>query len=203
MSQSWTFRHPDFHADRRDALENIKRKVPAARKSTSSSHVRNGNSPSPSSSTMDALQNQIDRMTRAQDEMTAHIRNLEVNYQNVLNEMVNFQRNMAQQDGLMQNLIQYFLQLENGGPVSSNSPSSNLGSNNNNSSSLSNSNNGMMGMDSMVLDSLPPSLTQALANALPTPSLTSNAVALLSLQAAVQANSMINGMGGGNSLVAL
>ncbi|KAG6826169.1 hypothetical protein H0H92_000908 [Tricholoma furcatifolium] len=30
--QSWTFRHPDFHADRRDALENIKRKVPAQRK---------------------------------------------------------------------------------------------------------------------------------------------------------------------------
>ena len=31
--QSWTFRHPDFQADRREALENIKRKVPAARKS--------------------------------------------------------------------------------------------------------------------------------------------------------------------------
>ncbi|KAG6878519.1 hypothetical protein C0992_007970 [Termitomyces sp. T32_za158] len=30
--QSWTFRHPDFHADRREALENIKRKVPAQRK---------------------------------------------------------------------------------------------------------------------------------------------------------------------------
>ena len=46
--------------------------------------------------------------------MAAHIRNLENNYQNVLAEMVNFQRNMAQQDGLMQNLIGYFLQLENG-----------------------------------------------------------------------------------------
>ncbi|TCD62061.1 kinase-regulated stress-responsive transcription factor skn7 [Steccherinum ochraceum] len=80
---SWTFRHPDFHAERREALENIKRK-------------------------------QIDRMARTQEEMAAHIRNLEGNYQNVLNEMVNFQRNMAQQDGLMQNLIQYFLQIENG-----------------------------------------------------------------------------------------
>ncbi|KAI0085878.1 winged helix DNA-binding domain-containing protein [Irpex rosettiformis] len=109
---SWTFRHPDFHADRRDALENIKRKVPAARKSTSHHGGRNS-SPSPSSSTVEALQNQIERMARAQDEMTAHIRNLEVNYQNVLNEMVCFQRNMAQQDGLMQNLISYFLQLEN------------------------------------------------------------------------------------------
>jgi osomolarity two-component system, response regulator SKN7 len=67
------------------------------------------------------MQTQIERMLRAQDEMTAHIRNLEVNYQNVLNEMVCFQRNMAQQDGLMQNLISYFLQLENGG-LSASSP---------------------------------------------------------------------------------
>ena len=50
-------------------------------------------------------------MSRDQEEMAAHIRSLETNYQNVLTEMVNFQRNMAQQDGLMQNLIQYFLQL--------------------------------------------------------------------------------------------
>ncbi|KAG1840161.1 hypothetical protein F4604DRAFT_1940268 [Suillus subluteus] len=36
---SLIFGHPDFHADRRDTLENIKRKVPAARKSIpSSSH---------------------------------------------------------------------------------------------------------------------------------------------------------------------
>ncbi|KAI9065063.1 hypothetical protein FKP32DRAFT_1602611 [Trametes sanguinea] len=108
---SWTFRHPDFHADRRDALENIKRKVPAARKSTG----RGANSPSPASSaSVEALQAQIERMQRDQEEMAAHIRSLETNYQNVLSEMVNFQRNMAQQDGLMQNLIQYFLQLENG-----------------------------------------------------------------------------------------
>ena len=69
--------------------------------------------------TVEALQSQLDRMARDQEEMAAHIRSLETNYQNVLSEMVNFQRNMAQQDGLMQNLIQYFLQLENGGTVSS------------------------------------------------------------------------------------
>ena len=90
--------------------------MPAARKSTG----RGANSPSPSSSaTVEALQAQIDRMSRDQEEMAQHIRSLETNYQNVLSEMVNFQRNMAQQDGLMQNLIQYFLQLENGGTVSS------------------------------------------------------------------------------------
>ena len=46
--------------------------------------------------------------------MSARLRSVESNYQNVLSELVNFQRNMAQQDGVMQNLIQYFLNIENG-----------------------------------------------------------------------------------------
>ena len=33
--QAWTFKHPDFNAKRRDALENIKRKVPSQRKTQS------------------------------------------------------------------------------------------------------------------------------------------------------------------------
>ena len=41
--------------------------------------------------------------------MALHIRHLEKNYQNVLNEMVDFQRTMARQDQLMQGLIEYFL----------------------------------------------------------------------------------------------
>ncbi|KAH8117110.1 HSF-type DNA-binding-domain-containing protein [Phellopilus nigrolimitatus] len=115
---SWTFRHPDFQIDRRDALENIKRKVPAQRKSAVSSRGQAGSPGVSPSDGVDnpaaqALQAQIDRLTQAHDEMTQHIRHLESNYQSVLGEMVNFQRNMAQQDGLMQNLIQYFLQLEN------------------------------------------------------------------------------------------
>ena len=45
--------------------------------------------------------------------MASRLRSVEGNYQNVLSELVNFQRNMAQQDGVMQNLIQYFLNIEN------------------------------------------------------------------------------------------
>jgi osomolarity two-component system response regulator SKN7 len=78
-------------------------------------------SASPSSSaypgpshTVEALQHQVERLNQSQEEMSAHVRSLERNYQDVLVEMVNFQRNMAQQDNLMQNLIQYFLQAENG-----------------------------------------------------------------------------------------
>ncbi|KAJ7611649.1 HSF-type DNA-binding-domain-containing protein [Roridomyces roridus] len=138
---SWTFRHPDFHADRRDALENIKRKVPAQRKSTapaplpppstpayppSSAYPQSAASSSFSSnpyevdSKVDSLQAQVASMQAqltslgaAHEEVLSHVRNLERSYQEVLVEMVGFQRGMAQQDGLMQNLIQYFLR-ENG-----------------------------------------------------------------------------------------
>ncbi|KAJ6500673.1 HSF-type DNA-binding-domain-containing protein [Mycena sanguinolenta] len=142
---SWTFRHPDFHADRRDALENIKRKVPAQRKSTggpagavpltpalsypsANSYPQAGPSGSFSSnpydsqaSKLDAMQSQIaslqaqlSSLGAAHEDVLSHVRNLERSYQEVLVEMVGFQRGMAQQDGLMQNLIQYFLRENNG-----------------------------------------------------------------------------------------
>ena len=58
---------------------------------------------------------QLTRMARQQDEMTAHIQGLENEYEAVLNEMIAFQRNLTQQDGLMRNLVQYCIQFENGG----------------------------------------------------------------------------------------
>ena len=102
--------------------------MPAQRKSLpnpTTNTAQNGNvstSPGPFSASptsantaaVEALQAQVDRLVQAQEDMTTHVRNLERNYQEVLVEMVNFQRNIAQQDGLMQNLIQYFLQVENG-----------------------------------------------------------------------------------------
>ena len=62
---------------------------------------------------------QLTRMARQQDEMTAHIQGLENEYEAVLNEMIAFQRNLTQQDGLMRNLVQYCIQFENGGMPSS------------------------------------------------------------------------------------
>jgi osomolarity two-component system response regulator SKN7 len=130
---SWTFRHPDFHADRRDALENIKRKVPTTRKTQQSlatplsSHpyttTGRGRSTSPTSlghaaphlvglhtnaygqPVVNALQGEIQRLRDEGDDLRGRLRNLERNYETVLVEMVGFQRGLAQQDGLMQILI--------------------------------------------------------------------------------------------------
>ncbi|CCO26408.1 Transcription factor prr1 AltName: Full=Pombe response regulator 1 [Rhizoctonia solani AG-1 IB] len=156
--QSWTFKHPDFRADDREALENIKRKVPAARKSknsappppatqpatpvapqaktevatppTGDSPAGTGDGPRETETirmlmsqietlrqsqetTRRAHEEQIEGLRRTAEDMSAHIRNLETNYQNVLGEIVHFQRNMASQDNLVQNLIGYFIGMEN------------------------------------------------------------------------------------------
>ena len=156
-SQSSIFRHPDFHAGRRDALENIKRKVPAQRKTTlaaaalaaaaaqqttggttssgslpsksnanssssslpyaSNSHSGSGSQscqPSPSnlsggsypaaaggvggrspSPTQAHLTAEIQRLKDEGEDLRGRIRVLERNYENVLVEMVGFQRGMA------------------------------------------------------------------------------------------------------------
>ncbi|EIN06972.1 hypothetical protein PUNSTDRAFT_71345 [Punctularia strigosozonata HHB-11173 SS5] len=119
---SWTFRHPDFHADRPEALENIKRKVPTQRKSTgggipSSSHKAQSGSPGPSAEgssyeRISILENEVDRLRQTNDDTILRLRDLEARYETVLAEIVGFQRNMAQQDSVMKDLIQYFLKIE-------------------------------------------------------------------------------------------
>ncbi|KAK2459440.1 hypothetical protein APHAL10511_008551 [Amanita phalloides] len=141
---SWTFRHPDFHANRKEALENIKRKVPATRKAntpTSSSTTTRPLSPTHYSSShqlhhhpyqslssqvhVETLENEIRRLREEGEDMRTRIRTLERNYETILLELVSFQRGMAQQDGIMQNLVSYFVNSESGKPkVTGSIPSS-------------------------------------------------------------------------------
>ena len=60
------------------------------------------------------LQTQIEGLHRSQTVMSQHMHNLTSDYQSVIGEMMNFQRNMVAQDQLMQNLIQYLVTLEAG-----------------------------------------------------------------------------------------
>ncbi len=113
--KSCTFRHPDFRVDRPEALDTIKRKAPVARRSSALQPLPVQPPPTPSqvpSQTSDvaALQSQIESLHHTQDDMSLHVRNLEQSYHDLLVELVGFQRNMVKQDGLMQDLIQYFLQ---------------------------------------------------------------------------------------------
>lgn len=73
-----------------------------------------------------SLQGQLNELARTQVAMQQHMTNLSQDYQAVIGEMMNFQRNMVAQDQLMQNLIQYLVSLEAGAsllPFSSSSSS--------------------------------------------------------------------------------
>jgi osomolarity two-component system response regulator SKN7 len=120
----WTFRHPKFRADHLEGLEDIKRKSAPTRKPSGRAGNTNTRDTSPSASPTTAvdpsnntvavhsLQNQIDQLLHTQHDMKSHIVSLESNYRSVLDEMAVFQRNMANQDALIQNLLQYFVSFD-------------------------------------------------------------------------------------------
>jgi len=100
---AWEFRHPDFQVHNKDLLDNIKRKAPAQRKIQMDE---------PSTQQINSLQQQVDTLTKLQSHMNTHLQGLSKNYQSVISEMLTFQRNMLAQDQVMQNLIQYLVNLE-------------------------------------------------------------------------------------------
>ncbi|KAG8825443.1 kinase-regulated stress-responsive transcription factor skn7 [Serendipita sp. 401] len=119
----WTFRHPKFRADHLDGLEDIKRKSAPARRSTGrTTQVSQSKSPTDPSSSKDIpvaetavvsdLQTQIDGLLQTQHDLKSHIITLETNYRSVLDEMATFQRGMASQDALIQNLLQHLINYE-------------------------------------------------------------------------------------------
>lgn len=122
----WEFQHPDFVRGREDLLENVKRKIPAKKKPSAKAGLLDADrddSPSMPLPGVDAqdlklgeshadLRAQVAHLTSVQDQMQNHILALTKQYQGVIGEMLTFQRNMVQQDQLMQNLIQYLMNLE-------------------------------------------------------------------------------------------
>ncbi|CBQ73752.1 related to SKN7-transcription factor [Sporisorium reilianum SRZ2] len=122
----WEFQHPDFVRGREDLLENVKRKIPAKKKPNlkggGALEADRDDSPSAPLPTVDVqdrpgesyadLKAQVAHLTAVQDQMQNHVLALTKQYQGVIGEMLTFQRNMVQQDQLMQNLIQYLMNLE-------------------------------------------------------------------------------------------
>lgn len=95
-------------------MENIKRKVATSRKPPAAPYLSSvPQGPSVEYvRTIDSLQAQVDHLTRAHDDMAERLRRVETNYREVLNEVVNFQRDLGQHDMLVQSLIQHFLQVD-------------------------------------------------------------------------------------------
>jgi len=94
-------------------LENIKRKAATSRRPQVTPYALSPQGPPVEyTRTIESLQAQVDHLTRAHDDMAERLRSVETNYKEVLNEMVNFQRDLGQHDMLVQSLIQHFLQVD-------------------------------------------------------------------------------------------
>ncbi|RIA95968.1 HSF-type DNA-binding-domain-containing protein [Glomus cerebriforme] len=106
--QAWEFHHPKFQCDKRDQLDNIKRKTPANQKKIASIAVNDGSN----MTHLTELQSQVNNLTKLQTNMNEHLHALSKNYHSVVQDLLNFQKNMVAQDQLMQNLVQYLVNLE-------------------------------------------------------------------------------------------
>ncbi|GBB89223.1 hypothetical protein RclHR1_01590028 [Rhizophagus clarus] len=108
--QAWEFHHPKFQCDKRDQLDNIKRKTPANQKKLASNTVNDVSN----MTHLTELQSQVNNLTKLQTNMNEHLHALSKSYHSVVQDLLNFQKNMVAQDQLMQNLVQYLVNLEAG-----------------------------------------------------------------------------------------
>ncbi|KAJ7482254.1 HSF-type DNA-binding-domain-containing protein [Mycena galericulata] len=109
---TWTFQHPYFHADHRDALDKIKRKVPGQRKIYLPDSTTSGSPESPNTqvdslkSELASMQMQLVSLGTVAADALSQVRTLEHSYQEMLGEMAGFQTWIAQQDKLLAKLVQ-------------------------------------------------------------------------------------------------
>ncbi|KAJ7924754.1 hypothetical protein B0H13DRAFT_1601453 [Mycena leptocephala] len=111
--KTWAFRHPDFRRDGRNALENIKRK---SRCKCSAATALDPLAAS-SSQLVEIQNNKINVLT--------DLRTLDRSNHEIIREMIGFQRQLTQQDGLFRALLQY-LWRDNIGTSSGDLPDSDI-----------------------------------------------------------------------------
>ncbi len=111
LSQCWLFRHDDFYEGGFEDLENIRRKTPGTKKNSQPA----GPDDLAVANAIQILQAQVTHMAQQQDELCAHIQNMEHGYVAVLDGIVRLQRDFSEQDDTMRQLMQYVMQMGNGG----------------------------------------------------------------------------------------
>ena len=112
--QTWEFKHPEFKANCRHLLENIKRKAPTGKSKPNAQQQQSNNvaqeiQNKSTSNEIAGLQSQLESLSRSQKDMNCHLSMLESNYHQVIDGIMNFHKNLIAQDHHMQNLIQYLV----------------------------------------------------------------------------------------------
>ncbi|TIB32885.1 hypothetical protein E3P86_03055, partial [Wallemia ichthyophaga] len=112
--QTWEFKHPEFKANCRHSLENIKRKAPTGKgKPTAQQQNTNAAQELQNQTTVNEITNiqqQIENLTKNQQESNFQLNNLQSNYNHVVNGIMSFQRSLINQDQHMQSILHHLIQ---------------------------------------------------------------------------------------------
>ncbi|KAJ3168907.1 kinase-regulated stress-responsive transcription factor skn7 [Geranomyces variabilis] len=113
---AWEFQHPNFQLNKKEMLESIRRKTTSKGKSAAAAAAPGAPTPAPVSEdklttilrkdTTD-LQSQVDNLTRLQADIAGYLEGLSRNYRMVVEEVLNFRKNMAAQDQVIRSLVNY------------------------------------------------------------------------------------------------
>lgn len=99
--QAWEFRHPDFKANNKDALDNIRRKAPAPRKSnTLPEELMPTQQMDMVNSQLVATQQQLQQLQDRYNELSVH-------HSMLLQEVIGLQKTVVNHEHVMQNVMSF------------------------------------------------------------------------------------------------
>jgi osomolarity two-component system, response regulator SKN7 len=98
---AWEFRHPEFRANSKDTLDNIRRKAPAPRK------VSNLNEEQIPIQQIDLMNQQIVAQAQQIEQLVQNNHQLQMNHQMVVQELLRIQKTVINHDRVMQDVMTF------------------------------------------------------------------------------------------------
>lgn len=99
VDQAWEFKHPEFQANKKDSLDNIRRKAPAPRKTN-----QNSEDPFPSQQ-MDLVNSQLMATQQQLQHLSERYQDLAQGHVVLLQQVVNLQKFVKNHDGVMHRVM--------------------------------------------------------------------------------------------------
>ncbi|KAL2441699.1 Transcription factor SKN7 [Exophiala dermatitidis] len=100
-ANAWEFRHPEFKANSKDTLDNIRRKAPAPRKTSNLSEDQI------SIQQIDLMNQQIVAQAQQIESLVQTTTQLQMNHQMVVQELLRLQKTVVNHDRVMQDVMSY------------------------------------------------------------------------------------------------
>lgn len=100
-ANAWEFRHPEFKANNKDSLDNIRRKAPAPRKASNLSDDQI------SIQQIDLMNQQIVAQAQQIESLVQTTSQLQMNHQMVVQELLRLQKTVVNHDRVMQDVMTY------------------------------------------------------------------------------------------------